>query len=118
LAFAFPGNQRVVDLTPARWTQQGNQVVVTDAGAPLGAGQQVTLTLNGAYQGANPMPTTFSLNGAACQGLLVGASQQQPSVTATPSNPAPPPGPGKTKKPKNDDDDDDDDDKDGGPGRH
>jgi serine/threonine-protein kinase len=125
LAFVFPGNQRVVDLTPARWTQEGNQVVVDDAGAPLGAGQQVTLTLNGAYQGANPMPTTFSLNGAACEGLLVGASQQptpQPTVTTRTAREAGNsgnsgnsgndrgPGSGKTKKPKDDHDDDKDDD--------
>jgi serine/threonine-protein kinase len=128
LAFAFPGNQRVVQLTPAHWTQQGNEVVVDDRGAPLGAGEQITLTLNGAYQGANPMPTTFSLNGSACQGLLVGASHQ-------PTPPPPPPtgnardagksdnsgpGSGKTKKPKDDDkdDDDDDDDKRGGRGEN
>jgi serine/threonine-protein kinase len=110
LAFEFPGNQRVLALTPARWTQQGNEVLVHDGGAPLGAGEQITLTLNGAYQGANPMPTAFSLNGASCQGLLVGASQRAvPAVT-----PASTPGSGKTKKPKDRDDDDDH----GGPGRH
>ncbi|MCL6589611.1 MAG: cellulase family glycosylhydrolase [Firmicutes bacterium] len=70
LAFTFPGNQTITNLWNATYTQSGASVSVKDAGfnanIPAGGGS-VNFGFNINYSGSNAKPTSFTLNGTACQ---------------------------------------------------
>lgn len=68
LGFAFPGNQRVGQGWSATWAQNGANVTATNASfnANLAPGASTEIGFNGTYTGANPRPTAFTLNNAAC----------------------------------------------------
>ncbi|HEX6497610.1 MAG TPA: protein kinase [Micromonosporaceae bacterium] len=100
LTFDFPGGQRVVNGSDARWEQSANHVTVRDSGsdATIAPGSSTTVAFTGSADGANPMPTTFKLNGSSCERILVGASAApSPAAPATKAGthggakPAPPP---------------------------
>ncbi|MCL6590515.1 MAG: cellulase family glycosylhydrolase [Firmicutes bacterium] len=70
LAFTFPGNQVITNLWNGTYTQSGAAVSVKDAGfnATIGAnGGSVNFGFNCNYSGSNAKPTSFTLNGTACQ---------------------------------------------------
>ncbi|HEX3044036.1 MAG TPA: glycoside hydrolase family 48 protein, partial [Bacillota bacterium] len=70
LAFTFPGNQTISNLWSGTYTQTGASVSVKDAGynATIGAnGGSTNFGFNLNYSGSNAKPTSFTLNGAACQ---------------------------------------------------
>lgn len=69
VGFAFPGNQRVTELWGGAWTPgPDTTVAVRDLSwnADLPTGRAVTIGFRATYTGANPPPTAFTLNGAAC----------------------------------------------------
>ena len=73
LAFAFPSNQRVSQGWPVTFTQAANSNQVTAASnAPwngaLATGGSITIGFNGTFSGTNTNPTSFTLNGTACNG--------------------------------------------------
>jgi len=86
LRFDFPAEQAVTGGTGAVWTQHGRVVTarVTD---PIQAGATTAMSFTGEYQGANPLPTTFLLDGAPCRatisGVIVAAA---PAVPPTGDN--------------------------------
>ncbi|MCL6589440.1 MAG: cellulose binding domain-containing protein [Firmicutes bacterium] len=70
LAFTFPGNQVITNLWNGAYTQSGASVSVKDAGynANIPAnGGSTNFGFNINYSGANAKPTSFTLNGVACQ---------------------------------------------------
>ncbi|MGC9671264.1 protein kinase domain-containing protein [Planosporangium sp. 12N6] len=77
LRFAFAGDQTLTGGSAGEWAQQSDGTVTVrgPAGDPsLAAGAQRTLDFSAGYRTANPMPTAFTLNGAECSYVLVGAS--------------------------------------------
>jgi serine/threonine-protein kinase len=74
--FSFPGDQRVLSVQSAGWSQNGSAVVLRDQGANavLKAGSAVTVGISGTYQTGNPLPTMFALRNTACSYVLVGAT--------------------------------------------
>jgi endoglucanase len=87
LTFGFPAaGQTVTQGWNATWTQSGTDVkaVNTSWNAALGSSRAVSLGFLGSWNGTNPVPASFQLNGVVCTG---GASTPTPtpSTTATPS---------------------------------
>ncbi|NLT56383.1 MAG: hypothetical protein GXX79_17860 [Actinomycetales bacterium] len=71
LGFTFPDQgQRVSQGWSASWSQTGAQVTASGLGwnSSVATNQSITLGFVGAHNGANPSPTGFSVNGAACTG--------------------------------------------------
>jgi endoglucanase len=68
LNWSFGGNQQITNLWNGNHTQQGQQVQVTNAAwnGTVNAGGTVTLGFQATYQGANPTPTQFQVNGVSC----------------------------------------------------
>jgi glucuronoarabinoxylan endo-1,4-beta-xylanase len=70
LAWTFPGNQKVTNIWNASYTQNGASVSATNLShnSTIGAnGGTVNLGFNLSYSGTNAKPTSFTLNGTACQ---------------------------------------------------
>jgi GH43 family beta-xylosidase len=70
LAWTFPGNQTITNMWNGTFTQNGPDLSVKDAGfnATIGAnGGTASFGFNFNYSGTNGKPTSFTLNGTACQ---------------------------------------------------
>jgi len=70
LAWTFPGNQQITNMWNATYTQSGASVSAKNASwnANIPAnGGTVSLGFNLSYSGTNAKPTSFTLNGTACQ---------------------------------------------------
>ncbi len=106
LEFDFPDSgQKIASGWNATWTQSGTRVAATSLswngsiatnGTASGMGFTATIT------GANPIPTTFWLNGAMCSGPVTLSPTPTPTVTpsATPTpSPSPTPTPSPTPSP-------------------
>ena len=68
LSFTFPGSQQVTQGWNGVFTQSGANVTVTNASynGTLAPGASVNPGFNGSWNGSNPSPTAFALNGASC----------------------------------------------------
>ncbi|GAA0367768.1 hypothetical protein GCM10009530_17140 [Microbispora corallina] len=69
LRFTFPdAGQRLVNGWSAAWSQSGSAVSATDLrwNAVIKPGASVLIGFNGAFTGANPSPSAFTLNGRPC----------------------------------------------------
>jgi hypothetical protein len=70
LNFTFPGSQQVTQLWNGNVTQSGSSVTVTNASynGQVAAGATVNPGpgFNGSWNGSNPAPTTFTVNGVTC----------------------------------------------------
>lgn len=91
LGFSFPGNQQLAGGWSATWAQSGNAVTARslDWNANLATGGATSIGFNGAYSGANPAPSDFTLNGVACTGQPPSPTPTDP--TPTPTDPSPTP---------------------------
>jgi eukaryotic-like serine/threonine-protein kinase len=69
LEFRLTGDQQINRLTPGTWNQDGGAVTVSGGAARLAPGAAAYLRIAGSYQGANPIPIGFTLNGMTCQQL-------------------------------------------------
>jgi serine/threonine-protein kinase len=70
--------------------QQGPEVVVTDPARPrLDPGGATRLALSGQYTSINPLPTDFSLNGVACESVLLVNPPPPATKAAPPAKKAP-----------------------------
>ncbi|HEY8463108.1 MAG TPA: carbohydrate-binding protein [Bacillota bacterium] len=69
LAWNFAGNQKITNLWNGTYTQSGTAVTVKNASynSTIPAKGSVTFGFNLAYSGTNAKPTSFTLNGTACQ---------------------------------------------------
>lgn len=89
LTWSFTAGQTISQLWNGSVVQSSSQVTVTNAGynGSLGTGASTNFGFNGAWNGSNPMPTTFALNGVTCTGDATG------TPTPTPTAPTPTPTP-------------------------
>ncbi|MBE3015025.1 cellulose binding domain-containing protein [Microbispora sp. NEAU-D428] len=88
LTWAFGAGQQITQLWSGTVSQSGANVTVTDAGynAAIGSGGSTAFGFNGSWNGSNPIPTSFSLNGTVCDGT----AHSSPSPSAGPSRSASP----------------------------
>ncbi|WP_254548374.1 cellulose-binding domain-containing protein [Catellatospora tritici] len=87
LKWTFPAaSQAVSQGWNATFSQSGAQVTAANLGynGSLGTGAGTSIGFNGAWTTANPVPTSFTLNGVTCTGTTTPASPS-PSRTASPS---------------------------------
>lgn len=96
LTWTFPNQQQIDGLWNGDWTQNGQQVTVSDVGwnSSIPNGGSVSgMGFNGQYSGANEVPTNFVLNGMACGDFVaptptntpVATHTQQPTITPLPT---------------------------------
>jgi polygalacturonase len=85
LAFAFPSGQQVSSGWDGTWTQSGADVSVASESynGTLATGASTSIGFNGSYTGTNTNPTSFTLNGAACNG---GSTTTPPPSSVSPSS--------------------------------
>lgn len=108
LTWSFGAGQTITQLWNGSVTQTGSQVTVTNApyNGTIETGGNVSFGFNGAWNGSNPTPSGFTLNGTACTGTVAptgsptpstpapttpGPTPTTPGPTVTPSAPPPPP---------------------------
>jgi pectate lyase len=88
LRWTFGAGQAVTQGWNASYAQSGSQVTATNASwnGSLGTGGSTSLGFNGSWNNsANPVPTSFSLNGVTCTGST------SPTTTTTTQPPGPDP---------------------------
>jgi len=88
LAWSFPAGQTITQLWNGSYTQSGSQVTVDNLpyNASLGTGANTAFGFNGSWNGSNPSPTAFTLNGTTCTGVPVTTSPStSPSSSSSPS---------------------------------
>ena len=106
LGWSFTAGQTIAQAWNGVATQSGSAVTVTDAGynAAAPTGGSVSFGFNGGWNGsANPAPSGFTLNGAACAGSVPTPSASPtsgPTATATASPTASPTTPTTTPTPQ------------------
>ena len=68
LRFTFPASQAVTQGWNGTFSQQGEQVTVQNMSynGSIPTNSSVSLGFNGSWNGSNPSPTAFTLNGSAC----------------------------------------------------
>ncbi|MFJ5811542.1 glycoside hydrolase family 6 protein [Streptomyces sp. NPDC093093] len=86
LEWSFAGNQQVTQGWNAGLTQSGAAVTANNAAynGSLGTGASATFGFNASFNGANPLPAAFQLNGVTCGGV--------PGGPTNPPGPTDPPG--------------------------
>ena len=69
LAWTFPGNQKITNMWNASYTANGSQITATNAAwnSTIPANGSVNFGFNISYSGSNAKPSSFTLNGQACQ---------------------------------------------------
>jgi arabinan endo-1,5-alpha-L-arabinosidase len=69
LTWTFPNGQSITQLWNASYTQSGSQVSATNLSynGTLAPGSNTTFGFNGAWNGSNTSPSSFTLNGATCR---------------------------------------------------
>jgi hypothetical protein len=75
LVYSFPdAAQKVTQGWSATYAQSGQQVTVSNASwnGNLGTGATISTGFNGTFGSSNPLPTQFTLNGTACNGIAAG----------------------------------------------
>ncbi|HEU5355598.1 MAG TPA: non-reducing end alpha-L-arabinofuranosidase family hydrolase [Actinocrinis sp.] len=88
LSWSFTAGQSIQTLWNGSYTQSGGNVTVTNLSynGSIGSGANTSFGFNGAWNGSNPIPTAFTLNGTVCTGSVTSASPTPtPSTTSTPS---------------------------------
>lgn len=95
LAWSFTAGQTITQLWNGSYTQSGAQVTVTNAShnGSIPTGGSTAFGFNGTWNGSNPVPTSFALNGTACTGSIgsspassgPGPSSGQPSSSSLPT---------------------------------
>ncbi|NUR03562.1 MAG: arabinofuranosidase, partial [Streptomyces sp.] len=85
VGWTFASGQTVTQLWNGSYTQSGTQVTVTNASynGSLATGASTSFGFNGAYTTSNPVPSTFTLNGAVCTGSTTTSGGTTTGGTAT-----------------------------------
>jgi endoglucanase len=87
LGFSFPDSgQKVVQGWSATWSQSGAKVTAASMNwnGTLAANATTSIGFVGSFTGANPVPASFTLNGATCDGTVTTPSPS-PTPTVTPT---------------------------------
>lgn len=93
LTWTFASGQSVTQAWNSTITQSGSQVTARSVSynGVLGTGASTSLGFNGSWNGSNPVPTSFSMNGTVCNGLPGTPSTPPGNPTTPPGNPTTPP---------------------------
>ncbi|WP_369936594.1 cellulose-binding domain-containing protein [Plantactinospora sp. BB1] len=87
LTWSYDAGQRITQAWNATATQSGSQVTVRNAtyNGSIATGASVSFGFNGSWNGSNPAPTSFAVNGTTC----TGAPGPNPTTgpTSQPTNP-------------------------------
>ncbi|CAM5682827.1 cellulase family glycosylhydrolase [Streptomyces griseomycini] len=87
LEFSMPdAGQKVVQGWNAAWSQSSDSTVTAvgvDWNRTLATGASTDVGFVGSFTGANPKPTTFTLNGVACTGSVDGGGEESPPDPGT-----------------------------------
>ncbi|WP_433517913.1 arabinofuranosidase catalytic domain-containing protein [Nonomuraea sp. CA-143628] len=85
LTWTFPAGQAITQLWNGSYTQSGAQVTVAnvDYNGTIPSGGSTGFGFNGSWNGSNPVPSSFALNGVTCTGDV---STPTPPVTPPPSS--------------------------------
>lgn len=85
LTWSFGAGQKVTEFWNATISQSGSQVTATNASwnGTLGTGTVASMGFNGSWSGSNPVPTSFALNGTACNGGGTATTTTRPAQTTT-----------------------------------
>ncbi|MCZ7421114.1 non-reducing end alpha-L-arabinofuranosidase family hydrolase [Verrucosispora sp. WMMA2044] len=103
LRFTFTSGQTITHLWNGNVSQSGGNVTITNApyNGELATDATVTPGFNGTWNGSNPAPASFTLNGTPCTGAVVPTvappTTTPPTTTpptSTPPTTTPPPGGG------------------------
>src|SRR3954452_18562864 len=92
LTFTFPrADQRLTQGWNATWTQSGAEVKAVNLNwnGALPTNQSVSLGFLGSWSQANPLPTSFQVNGVVCTGGTTGPTPT-PTTTTSPTPTQPP----------------------------
>ncbi|MCA2226304.1 arabinofuranosidase catalytic domain-containing protein [Nonomuraea aurantiaca] len=83
LTWSFPAGQTITQLWNGSYTQSGAQVTVAnvDYNGTIPSGGSTGFGFNGSWNGSNPVPSSFALNGVTCTGDV---STPTPTVTPPP----------------------------------
>jgi hypothetical protein len=100
LRWSFVSGQAVTQAWNATVTQSGSAVTAVNVSynGALATGGSTSFGFNGSWTSGNPVPTSFTLNGTACTGGVVGSPTGSPTRTASPT-PTPTPTPTRTASP-------------------
>jgi cellulose 1,4-beta-cellobiosidase len=88
LLFSFPNGQRLQNGWPVAFSQPAGSAQVTvasnaDWNKSIGTGGSFTAGFNGTFSGTNNAPTSFTLNGTACNGGGTPPANTPPTVSLT-----------------------------------
>ncbi|TLP66296.1 non-reducing end alpha-L-arabinofuranosidase family hydrolase [Microbispora triticiradicis] len=86
LTWSFDAGQQITQMWNATNSQSGSSVTATNVSynGSIPSGGNTNFGFNGSYNGSNPVPASFSLNGVACTGNP-GTPSATPSSTPTQS---------------------------------
>ncbi|GAA1790209.1 hypothetical protein GCM10009682_10310 [Luedemannella flava] len=98
VTWTFGAGQTVTQLWNGSVSQSGSAVAVTNVSynGTLAANATTAFGFNGAWNGSNPVPTSFAMNGTTCTGTTTGGStsaaptSRPPATTTTPATSRPP----------------------------
>ena len=96
VTFDFPNaDQRVTQGWSATWAQSGAHVsaAALSWNGSLGTGASTSIGFVGAWNGANPVPASFAINGTTCTGSVTTPTPTATTAGPSPSTPTNPGGP-------------------------
>ncbi|WBB54137.1 cellulose binding domain-containing protein [Verrucosispora sp. WMMD573] len=95
LTWTWAAGQQVTQAWNTTVTQSGAQVSArnVDYNAAIGTNGSVNFGFNGSWNGSNPAPTSFALNGTTCTGATTPTTPPPNPTTPPPSPTTPPPSP-------------------------
>ncbi|MBS2967043.1 cellulose binding domain-containing protein, partial [Actinocrinis puniceicyclus] len=81
LTWSFGAGQSITQLWNGTYTQSGSNVSVTNVSynGSIPSGGNTSFGFNGSWNGSNPVPSSFSLNGVACTGGVTTSPSSSPS---------------------------------------
>jgi hypothetical protein len=94
LTWSFGAGQTITQLWNGSFTQSGANVTVTNASwnGNIPTGGTASFGFNGSWTSANPVPTSFALNGTTCTGSVDPTTSPSSSPSPSPSTSTPPTG--------------------------
>ncbi|MEU1606862.1 family 43 glycosylhydrolase [Micromonospora matsumotoense] len=101
LTWSYGAGQQVTQAWNATVTQSGAQVTARNVSynGSIGTGANVSFGFNGSWNGSNPKPTSFTLNGVTCTGGTTTPPPTTPPPTTPPPTTPPPTTPPPTTPP-------------------
>ncbi len=87
LTWSYTAGQTITQLWNGSYTQTGGNVTVTNAAynGAIATGGNTSFGFNGTWNGSNPTPSSFALNGTTCTGA-VNSGSPTPSPSNSPSS--------------------------------